>query len=205
MSMLLRRYDAVGSLLTTQAVTIGAHGSLQASPAAHSGAPLHVEVWSPKPGITMRVTYTDSSSVTQVIPPADMIHAGESASGATFSAVTPARLCDTRSNGSGCPQGALAGNGGEITVQVAGAGGLPASGITAAALNIVVTAPTAAGFLVVWPDGEAKPGISALNYATGSTIANMITVKVGTNGKVRIANHNGGTAHVIVDAFGAYT
>ena len=68
-SMLLRRYDAVGTLLTSQAVTIGAHGSLQASPAAHSGAPLHVEVWSNSPAIMCRITYTDSSDVVRTILP----------------------------------------------------------------------------------------------------------------------------------------
>jgi hypothetical protein len=72
MSMLLRRYDAVGTLLTSQSITIGAHGTLQASPAAHSGAPLHVEIWAPKGTFTMQITYTDSASATQRIPPADM-------------------------------------------------------------------------------------------------------------------------------------
>ncbi|HVE68343.1 MAG TPA: hypothetical protein VNB64_07160 [Solirubrobacteraceae bacterium] len=66
-SMLLRRYDAVGTLLSSQAVTIGAHGSLQASPVAHSGAPLHIELWSPSPAVMARITYTDSSNVTQRI------------------------------------------------------------------------------------------------------------------------------------------
>jgi hypothetical protein len=65
--MLLRRYDAVGTLLSSQTVTIGAHGSLQASPAAHSGAPLHVELWSESPAILARITYTDSADVTQRI------------------------------------------------------------------------------------------------------------------------------------------
>jgi hypothetical protein len=75
-SMLLRRYDAVGTLLTSQAVTIGAHGSLQASPAAHSGAPLHIELWSASPAIMARVTYTDSSDVVQRILESEWLHVG---------------------------------------------------------------------------------------------------------------------------------
>ena len=75
-SMLLRRYDAVGSLLTSQAVTIGAHGSLQASPAAHSGAPLHIELWSESPAIMARITYTDSSDVTQQLLEERWLHVG---------------------------------------------------------------------------------------------------------------------------------
>jgi hypothetical protein len=70
--MLLRRYDAVGTLLTSQAITIGANGSLQASPSAHSGAPLHVEIWTEHPGLRMLITYTDSSDVARRIEPGDM-------------------------------------------------------------------------------------------------------------------------------------
>ena len=74
--MLMRRYDAVGTLLTSQAITIGAKGSLQASLAAHSGAPLHVELWTAVPGITALVTYTDASDVARRIEPGDMLKTG---------------------------------------------------------------------------------------------------------------------------------
>jgi hypothetical protein len=70
--MQMRRYDAVGTLLTTQTVTIGANGSLQAGPAAHSGAPMHVELWTEHPGLRAQISYTDPSDNSRVIPPADM-------------------------------------------------------------------------------------------------------------------------------------
>lgn len=70
--MLLRRYDAVGTLLTSQQISIGAKGSLQASPAAHSGAPLHIEIWTEHPGLRMLITYLDAGDVSRRIEPGDM-------------------------------------------------------------------------------------------------------------------------------------
>lgn len=199
MSMLLRRYDAVGTLLTSQAITIGAHGSLQASPAAHSGAPLHVEIWTPRPLISMLITYTDSSDVARRIEPGDMI---KPLSTGNLTALTPFRACDTRQAGANCPQGKV-GPGGEIAVQLAGVGGVIAAGVKAVTVNVTAAAPTLASYLTVWPDGTAKPTASAVNFAAGQTIANMVTVKLGTNGKLRIANATG-LVHVIVDIAGFY-
>lgn len=199
MSMLLRRYDAVGTLLTSQAITIGAHGSLQASPAAHSGAPLHVEIWAPRPLFTMLITYTDSSDVSRRIEPGDMIRP---ASGGDLTALNPFRVCDTRQAGVNCPQGKV-GAGGEIAVQLAGVGGVQSGGVKAVVVNVTATAGTLASHLIVWPDGATKPTSSALNFTAGQTIANMITVRLGTNGKLRVANA-AGQVHVVMDVAGYY-
>lgn len=198
MSMLLRRYDAVGTLLTSQSITIGAHGSLQASPAAHSGAPLHVEIWAPKPGIAMLVTYTDSGSAAQRIEPGDMFRPRSTGGG--FNALDPFRVCDTRSTGPNCPKGKI-GPGAEIAVQLAGVGGAPTAGISAVTFNLTATHGTAGSFLTVWPDGAARPTASSLNFITNQTIANMITVKLGSNGKVRVYN-SAGQVDVILDYAG---
>lgn len=202
MSMLMRRYDAVGTLLSSQAITIGAHGSLQASPAAHSGAPLHVEIWTPRPHVVMQITYTNSSSVTVVVPWADMHAPDRKAGGDVFQAVSPFRVCDTRSATPGCPQAKL-GPGGEIAVTFAGLGGVPALGAKAVVFNLTVTGGTSGGFLVAWPDLTATPVASALNFSAGQTLANMVTVKLGTNGTVRVRNALG-QAHVILDVAGYY-
>ena len=69
---LVRRYDAVGNLLTSQSLTIGANGTLQASPAANFGAPLTVQVWTEHPGLAVKVTYTDPGDVVRTIEPGDM-------------------------------------------------------------------------------------------------------------------------------------
>jgi hypothetical protein len=200
MSMLLRRYDAVGTLLTSQAITIGAHGSLQASPAAHSGAPLHVEIWMPRPGVTMQITYTDSGSVVQKILPADMIK--PRAAGGAFSALSPFRACDTRASGTSCPTGSV-GPGEEIAVTLAGVGGVPASGVTAVTVNLMAIGGAANSLLKVWPDGTARPSSAAIIFSAHQTLMNMITVKLGTNGKLRVFNA-AGEAHVVMELAGYY-
>src|SRR3954447_12990583 len=72
----------------------------------------------------------------------------------TFTALAPSRLLDTRS-GVGAPKGALA-PGATLTLQVTGRGGVAATGVSAAALNITATAPTKSGYLTVYGAGGTK-------------------------------------------------
>lgn len=201
MSMLLRRYDAVGTLLTSQAITIGAHGSLQASPAAHNGAPLHVEVWAPKPHLTMLITYTDSSDITRRIEHGDMIR--PTPGGLGFNALTPARLCNTLDGqGTQC-QGNTLGANGSINVTATGVAGVPsgakAVAFTAQALN--TTGSTS--YLTFWPAGEVRPGVSQLTFKQGDRPTGYVVVKLGTGGAFSVFNKNGGT-DVIIDVAGFY-
>ena len=195
----LRRYNAVGGLLSSTNITLGAKSSIIAFAGANSGAQMHIEIWSPTPNFTMELTYTDPGSAVQRIPYGDMF---QSRSGGAFSAMSPFRVCDTRQSGPHCPAGKLGPNG-EMAVTIAGVGGVPVAGVQAVTFNLTVTGPTASGFLTAWPDGTAKPVASSINFAAGQTVANMITVKVGTNGKVRVANALGQT-HVIMDLAGYY-
>ena len=195
----LRRYNAVGGLLSSTNVTLGAHSSIIAFAGANSGAQMHIEIWSPTPFFTMELTYTDPGSAVQKIPYGDMM---KPRTGTGFNALSPFRVCDTRQSGANCPQGKI-GPGGEIAVQLAGVGGTPTVGVSAVTINLVAVAPSLAGYLTVWPDGTAKPTASAVNFAAGQTAANMVTVKLGVNGKVRIANATGQT-HVVVDLAGYY-
>ena len=82
---------------------------------------------------------------------------------------------------------ALAGNtfaaNSEIVLQVTGAGGVP-SDATSVVLNMTSVDGTAASFVTVYPDGEARPNASALNVQPAIATPNMITVKLGSNGKV---------------------
>jgi hypothetical protein len=195
----LRRYNAVGGLLSSTHVTLGAKSSIIAFAGANSGAQMHIEIWSPTPNFTMELTYTDPGNAVQKIPYGDMF---QPRGGGTFQALAPFRACDTRVAGPNCPAGTV-GPGGEIAVKVTGVGGLPTVGVTAVTFNLTVTGGTAGGYLTAWPDGTATPTASSLNFSAGQTIANMITVKVGTNGTVRIGNALG-QAHVVVDLAGFY-
>ncbi len=115
--------------------------------------------------------------------------------------VVPSRILDTRDGTGG---GVRLGPGSSIDVQVAGFGGVPATGASAAVLNIAATQTTAPSFVTVFPTGSARPGVSNLNFTAGQTVSNRAMVKLGTGGKVTIYNLAGGT-DIIVDVGGWYT
>jgi hypothetical protein len=123
--------------------------------------------------------------------------------GASFSALSPSRIVDTR-NGTGGFISPL-GQGQTMIVPVAGSGGVPAmtsaTPPTAVVLNITVESPTAASDLVVWPDGASVPVTSDLNFAQGQTVPNLVIVKLSAGGNIYIRNDFGSTS-VIVDVVG---
>ncbi|MEU7804518.1 hypothetical protein AB0B10_35210 [Micromonospora arborensis] len=109
------------------------------------------------------------------------------------------RLVNTRNVGSGLP---VAANG-ILDVQVGGTNGLPTRGIAGAAIAVTVT-PEAAGFLRVWPAGEAEASLTVMDFNAGTWRTNAMVIKPGTDGKIRIRNGSSSTAHVIVDLQGWY-
>ncbi|WP_035799736.1 DUF1565 domain-containing protein [Kitasatospora mediocidica] len=126
-----------------------------------------------------------------------------SAKGSIFTPSGPTRMLDTR-DGTGGAKGP-AQPGGSVDLQIAGAAGIPATGVTAVTLNVTVTDQTSAGFLTVYPHGNTRPTASNLNWATGRTVANLVTVPV-IDGKVSFATGGGtGTADVIADLAGYYS
>lgn len=116
-----------------------------------------------------------------------------------FTAVTPARILDTRI-GVGAPA-AKVGPGQAVDLQVTGKAGIPSEGVAAVALNLTVTEPTALGFLTVYPAGQARPLASSANFVPGQTVANAVVVKVGAGGKVTLFNSSGAT-HLVADVAG---
>lgn len=123
----------------------------------------------------------------------------------TLTAMTPARLLDTRA-GAGTIDGLFQGGGAmtaasRLDLVVAGRAGMPASGLGAAILNVTVTGPTAPGYLTVWPSTSAQPPTSNLNFVPGLTVPNLVITKVGTDGKIGMFNSAGRT-DVIADAQG---
>ena len=121
--------------------------------------------------------------------------------------LTPARLLDTRAEsrqGSCRPGCARLGPGGSLDLQVSGAGGVPASGVSAVVLNVTVTGPSAGGYLTLYPAGQGRPLASNLNFRPGQTVANRVMVGLGEQGRVSIFNSAGGS-DVVVDVGGWYT
>src|SRR5205823_12766562 len=113
-----------------------------------------------------------------------------------YTAVTAVRLLDTRYTGT------RLGNGGSLNLAIGGIGKVPANA-TAVVLNVTAVDQSAAGFFIVYPTGVARPLASNLNFVPHVTVPNLVTVAVGTGGKVTIFN-GVGTANAVVDVEGYY-
>jgi hypothetical protein len=121
-----------------------------------------------------------------------------------YTPLTPERVLDTRTGqGTGGAVGPV-GPGGVLDVQIAGVAGVPATDVDSVVLNATVAAPSAQSYLSVWPTGGPLPEISNLNYAPGETRANLVTVGLGSAGRVSLFNERG-DAHVIFDVVGYYS
>ena len=81
---------------------------------------------------------------------------------------------------------------------------MPASGVTAAVVNVTVVGPTASSYVTVFPEGTTQPVVSNLNFTAGETLANLATVPVGSQGGITVYNFNG-SVNVVVDVEGYYT
>ena len=122
--------------------------------------------------------------------------------------ITPARILDTRS---GDRVGSLdiAGASDPYRLKVVGTGGIPTSGVTAVSLNVTAVETQTndfGGFVAVYPCASVsttKPDVSNMNFGSGQTIANAVTVPVSADGYICLYVY--GTAHLLVDANGYYT
>lgn len=112
--------------------------------------------------------------------------------GSDYTSVQPQRLIDTRL---GLPLAA----GGELAVPVAGRAGVPPTA-SAVAVNVTATEPQGAGYLTVYPCGEAAPLASNVNYLANENAPNLAIAKVGAGGSVCITSY--ATSDVLVDVFG---
>jgi outer membrane protein assembly factor BamB len=124
--------------------------------------------------------------------------------GATYHALTPTRVLDTR-NGTGGLSGPFT-NHTARTFQVTG-GGVP-SGAIAVTGNLTVTGQTSSGYLFIGPVATNNPTSSTLNFPVGDDRANAVTVALSGTGTLSItfvAPSNGPTAHAIFDVTGYFT
>ena len=116
----------------------------------------------------------------------------------------PERPLDTRSSIG--PLGALDGSGEAYRLKIAGTGSVPATGVSAAVLNITATTTTtssAGGYLTAYPCSGTRPDVSNLNFVSGKTIANSAIVPVDSNGEICLYVY--GKADVIVDVSGYFS
>ena len=124
--------------------------------------------------------------------------------GSDYTAYGPTRILDTR-NGTG--------QGGTIQkipadtaikLKIGGNGSIPTDA-TAVAINLTATNTTAAGYLSAYPDGTTRSSSSILNFASGTTLAGLTTVAVGSDGYIDLYNDSTGTIDLVGDANGYFT
>jgi hypothetical protein len=121
--------------------------------------------------------------------------------GADYTPVTPTRILDTR-NGTGRAAGAVPAHG-TITLGLGTIDGVPATSISAVAMNVTVTQPTAAGDLSVLAGNGGTSSTSNLNFSAGETVPNLVTVQV-LDGEVSFHNASNGTVQLVADLEGFY-
>ncbi|MCB0994089.1 MAG: fibronectin type III domain-containing protein [Acidimicrobiales bacterium] len=115
-----------------------------------------------------------------------------------FVPAIPTRWFDTRV--APAPTGVVAATT-SIDVAIGGVGGVPANA-TAVVLNVTAAAPSAKGFLTVWPTGAPRPLASSVNFAAGQNTPNLVTVPIGADGSVSFYAHV--DSHIVVDVVGWY-
>lgn len=121
-----------------------------------------------------------------------------------FVPLVPARVFDTRLGAEGAGPKGFVPAGGVIDVQVTGVAGVPASGVSAVVINITATESRGPGFVTAWPTGSPRPLASHLNLtAANQTRPNLVTVPVGTDGKISVFSSSG--THLLGDVAGFYT
>gem|GEM_PF-166039 len=123
--------------------------------------------------------------------------------GSRLTPIAPTRILDTRT-GSDHHVFATLGSGLSGDLPVSGGTTSVPPDAEAVVINVTVTGPTAGGFLTAFPTGEARPDASNLNFLPGQTVANLVTVKIGSAHSVSLYNHFGST-DVVVDIVGYYS
>jgi hypothetical protein len=135
----------------------------------------------------------NSTAATDLI--ADLTGTYEFGGGMLATSLTPDRLLDTR-NAIGVPTTTMIPAGGIVTLQVSGRGGVP-NGADAATFNVTAVNPSNGGYLTAWPCDQPLPDASNLNFAPGSTVPNLVTVKLSSTGTVCL--FTSASAHLLAD------
>jgi hypothetical protein len=115
--------------------------------------------------------------------------------------IDPIRPLDTRQ-----PAGSLpVAPGAYVEVPIRGFGIVPnTADVQAVVVNVAAVSPAAAGSIDVSPSGTVAP-FPSFTHPAGENVANLVIVPVGADGKIRVRNTSGGTAHIIVDITGYLT
>jgi outer membrane protein assembly factor BamB len=187
--------DGSGKLLVYDAAGVVGYGSSSVAP-----------LWSYTAGAAIEDSPAVSNGVVYVGSDDGYLYAFDLTHGATYHAITPARVLDTR-NGTGGLSAPFTNHVARTFTVTGGSSGVP-SGATAVTGNLTVTGQTSSGYLFIGPVAANNPTSSTLNFPVGDDRANAVTVALGAGGKLSItfvAPSNGPTAHAIFDVTGYFT
>jgi len=124
-------------------------------------------------------------------------------SGATYPALTPVRLLDTR-YGNGLSSKLSANT--PATFQITGRNGIPSSA-TAVTGNVTVVNSSYSWAVYLGPDPIASPTTSTINFNKGDIKANGLSVALGSGGTISATfmSFAGNTTDLVFDVTGYYT
>jgi hypothetical protein len=120
-----------------------------------------------------------------------------STDGAGYHPMTAVRLVDTGT--------ATIAAGATYDVPVGGTHGLPTRGIAGALLNLTVANAAVGGYVTAWPVGDSEGSGSLTQFPAANARADAVSVRVGTDGKVRIRNRAAGAIRLLVDLQGWFS
>ena len=117
--------------------------------------------------------------------------------------LSPDRFVDTRPSGTTLDgvseaEGKLVA-GGQIVVQVAGRGGVPADA-TGVVMNVTAVQAEGVGFVTVHACEDPVPNVSALNYSAGVNTGNEVFAQLDADGRVCVFTSE--AAHITADVVG---
>ncbi|WP_458781253.1 RHS repeat domain-containing protein [Arthrobacter sp. D3-16] len=122
--------------------------------------------------------------------------AGTPTAAGTFKAVAPTRFLDTRDS---VPARAD----GSVSFQVGGAYGVAADA-SAVVFNLTVADARSFGFITAHASGTDRPNASNVNFDARQIVPNLVTVPVGSDGRVNLFNRSSGATHLLADVSGYF-
>ena len=122
---------------------------------------------------------------------------------APFVPVAPTRICDTRSRELDTPCSGQTLSRRLGPQRPGDRSGWCPTGATAVVANVTVTGATAQSYLTAYPEGSSRPLASNLNFTSGQTVANLVTVPLSATGGIDLYNA-AGSVNVLVDVTGYY-
>jgi hypothetical protein len=146
--------------------------------------------------------YNSSGGTVNVVADLEGSYAAQTANDSfSYLPVAPVRVLDTRTGTSPAP---LAPYGTVDLNDAIAVNGAAPGNATGAVMNVTAVGPSAAGFLPVYPDYDSRPIASALNFAPGQTVPNLVATVFGEADGIDVYNGSPGSTNLVVDIEGYF-